>query len=350
MQRILLFFGVGFVLLLGLNGLSQLSDGPGQLAAMRSGLDRLQGREAVSLGGSIGRAISFPDMCLNGEPYYWNNQDLFEVAALADLILDRPSPPRYWFVVAAPTSEFYDNGAQGSQFAAVRREVHQLMFRHGRFGMIGGDWRQQLVAALTPALGYRDWMARRNAAFRTLGIGAAPPPVRKTVVLDPALAEPQAADLARQWRERLERIAYYDSTTPARSTRVLLRMNRRIRAAGGVMILVVPPMTGPMRTASARRLGPQVRAFDRLLERLEADGVVVSRRWADPAFARRYDLYSDSMHLNRTGAARFSRSLAAELRLRRALPMVSCFSSSSRAPDVGIWATRPGDDGRPRKP
>lgn len=137
MIRLLQFFGLGFLLLMALNGLSWLIDDTGEHRQMRDAVPAIQGREAVTLGGSIGVGVRFPQMCLDGADYYWNGQDLFEVAAVADMILDGPSPPRYWIVVAAPTAQSYDNGAPASERGGRRREFHRLLFRNGRFGTVG---------------------------------------------------------------------------------------------------------------------------------------------------------------------------------------------------------------------
>lgn len=329
MIRLLQFFGLGFLLLMTLNGLSWLIDDTGEHRQMRDALPAIQGREAVTLGGSVGVGIRFPEMCLDGADYYWNSQDIFEVAAVADLILDGPAPPRYWIVVAAPTAQSYDNGAAASERGGRRREFHRLLFRNGRFGMVGGDWRQVLITALTPALGYDAWAGRFQRLGHRMGLAGAPPPptdwaARDLLTLDPARAEAEAEAFTERQSEHLERMAYYDGSIPRRAEEALLRMQRRIAASGGTLILVTPPMTEAVRNQTERDLGGQVRAFEAMAGRLAAEGVVVSDRWRDPAFGRRYDLFADNQHLNGAGAEAFSRSLADELRDRGVLPPSAC--------------------------
>lgn len=343
MIRLLQFFGLGFVLLMALNGVSWLVDDTGEHRMMQKALTRVQGRDAVTLGGSVGGGIRYSHMCVDGADYYWNSQDLFEVEAIADLILDGPAPPRYWIVVAAPTAQSYDNGAAASERGGRRREFHRLLFRHGRFGMIGGDWRQVLVTALTPALGYDAWGGRFRVLLHRMGLAGAPPPPpglaeRDGLKLDPGVAVTEAAASADLQAAHLERMAYYDGSIPRRSEQALLRMNRRIRASGGTLILVVPPMTAAARASTERRLGPQVRAFEELLKRLAAEGVIVSDHWGDSEFGERYDLFADNQHLNGPGAAAFSRRLGAELRGRGVLPALDCPTGPAAA-STGYPAT-----------
>ena len=347
MIRLLQFFGLGFLLLMTLNGLSWLIDDTGEHRRMREALPAVQGREAVTLGGSVGVGIRFPEMCVDGADYYWNGQDLFEVAAVADLILDGPAPPRYWIVVAAPTAQSYDNGAPASERGGRRREFHRLMFRHGRFGMVGGDWRQVLITALTPALGYDAWAGRFQTLRHRMGLAEAPPPstdwaARDLLTLDAARAASEAEVFTARQAARLERMAYYDGSIPRRAEEALRRMHRRIKASGGTMVLVMPPMTEAVRNQTERHMGRRVREFEAMTGRLAADGAVVSDHWRDPAFARRYDLFADNQHLNGAGAMAFSRSLARELRDRDILPAVACnYGEDAESTD---FPTTPGHD------
>ena len=343
MIRLLQFFGLGFLLLMLLNGLSYLVDDTGEQRYIQAALPAVQGREAVTLGGSVGVGVRYPQMCLDGADYYWDGQDFFEVAAIADLILDGPSPPRYWFIMAAPTAQSYDNGAPASERGGRRREFHRLLFRHGRFGMIGGDWRQVIVTALTPALGYDAWGGRFHTLLHHVGLAGAPPArsdgaARDRLRVDPATAASDAESFTERQAGHLERMAYYNASVAHRSEQALLRLNRRIRAGGGTMILVIPPMTEVVRTTTERKLGGEVRAFAAITGRLAAEGVVVSDHWRDPAFGRRYDLFADNQHLNGAGAAAFSRALAAELRARRVLPTATC-SAGQGAGEFGFPAT-----------
>lgn len=347
MIRLLQFFGLGFLLLMTLNGLSWLIDDTGEHRQMRDALPAIQGRDAVVLGGSIGVGIRLPQMCVDGADYYWNAQDLFEVAAVADLILDGPAPPKYWIIVAAPTAQSYDNGAPASERGGRRREFHRLLFRNGDFGMVGGDWRQVLITAVTPALGYDAWAGRFQMLSHQMGLAEAPPPptdwaARDLLTLDPARAAAEAEAFTERQAAHLERMAYYDDSIPRRAEQALLRMHERIEASGGTMILVVPPMTGVMQASTERGLAPQVRAFEAMAGRLAAEGVVVSNHWRDAEFARRYDLFADNQHLNGAGAEAFSRSLARELRDRGVLPAGAC--NHGQAAESASFPTTSGHD------
>lgn len=343
MIRLFQFLGLGFLLLMSLAAASWLVDDTGDQRRMLETLPAIEGRDAVTLGGSIGNDIRYPQMCLDGADYYWNAQDFFEVAAIADLILERPSPPRYWLVAAAPTAQSYDNGAPASERGARRREIYRLLFRNGRFGLIGRDWRQFLVTAFTPALGHDAWGGRFHQILHRMGLAEAPPPpidwaARDLITVDPVRAKPEAEAFARRQSEHLDRVAYYDSSVAGRSEEALMRLNRRIRARGGTMILVIPPMTEAVRTATEEKMGQRVREFDAIVRRLAEDGAVISDHWRDPAFAHRYDLFVDNQHLNGAGAAAFSRSLAGELRTRGVLPPGTC-KGAEGAGMIGFPAT-----------
>jgi hypothetical protein len=160
--------------------------------------------------------------------------------------------------------------------------------------------------------------------------------------LNPGVAAAEAEAFAERQSEHLERIAYYDETVPRRSEQALLRLNRRIRANGGTLILVVPPMTEAVRSATERKLGAQVRGFEALTTRLAAEGVVVSDHWRDPVFATRYDLFVDNQHLNGAGAAVFSRTLATELRARGIFPQTGC--GGARITDLSGFPTTSGHE------
>ena len=343
MIRLLQFFGLGFVLLMMLNGLSWLIGDGGEQGRMQAALREIEGRDAVTLGGSVGVGLRYPQMCVDGADFYWDGQDLFEVAAVADLILDQPAPPRYWIVVAAPTAQSYDNGASASERGARRREFHRLLFRHGRFDMIGGDWRQVLVTALTPALGYDAWGARFHALLHRIGLRGPPkPPVdlaaRDLRRLDPGAAASEAEAFTERQADHLERLEYYDGSIPRRAEQAMIRMNQRIEASGGTMILVTPPMTEAVQESTVREMADQVLGFEAMLARLAADGAVVSNHWRDPAFGRRYDLFADNQHLNGAGAEAFSRLFAAELRDRGVLPAAAC-NHGQAAESTGFQTT-----------
>lgn len=344
MRQIIAFLAIGLVLFLGLNRLSEVfPERQGDLTRMHAALSRVPGRQAVTLGGSIGADVDYAAMCLDGADFYWDSQDLFEVAAFADLMLDRPAPPRYWLVMAAPTAEGIDNGSKASGRAGHRRLMHRFLAQAGKPGLINGDWREAFLATAVPALRDDVWRPHLLALAHLAGVGPGPAPAsagarpRALLRLDPAVSAATApADVQRR-AERLARIAYYDPHVPEQSTEALLRMNARIRARGGTMILVVPPMPTTVREATIKGLGPTVRDFNHRLERLARAGVVIVDHWADPAFAGRYELFQDNEHLNHDGAALFSRRLAEDLRARGVLPAAAC---PTPAPHPGLPADR----------
>jgi len=327
MRPIIAFLALGLVLFIGLNRLSQAIPERGdQLATMRAALARVPGRQAVSLGGSVGVDIDFEAMCLDAEHFDWPAQDLFEAAAFADLILDRPTPPGTFLLIAAPTAQTYDNGSPASPFAAHRRTMYRFLWRAGGMRLIGDDWRQAFVAIAAPSLRDDAWRPQLRFLLGLAGVPLRPADVPPTLEemarrrINPATSEARAVEAVGRRQEQLRRMAYYDPTISERSTQVVLRVNRRIRAAGGRMVVVVPPMTPTLRRVTQRELGPDTRDFERRLDQLEKDGAIVARHWDDPAYEGRYDLFRDNEHLNDVGAAVFSRQLAAELSDQGVLP------------------------------
>tara|TARA_R110000782_G_scaffold9706_5_gene31042 strand:+ start:250 stop:1110 length:861 start_codon:yes stop_codon:yes gene_type:complete len=278
-------------------------------------------------------------MCLDGADFFWNGQDLFEAAALAELILEQPRPPRYWIIVAAPSAQSYDNGGVASPRAGRRREIHRLMFRQGHYGMIGGDWRQLIVTAVTPALGYDAWGERFHQLLARTGVVPERPArvgqrANMEVTLDPLTAADKAEAFTGTQAENLARTAYYDPTVARRSTRAMLALNRHIQDAGGVMILVTPPMTLPVRQSTLRALPDQVVEFEAMQAQLIHEGAVVSNHWDDAAYGEAWSLYTDNQHLNGAGADQFSVHLAQALRAKGVLPNSTCREGDARRPGV----------------
>ncbi|MBD59076.1 MAG: hypothetical protein CL808_03000 [Citromicrobium sp.] len=285
--------------------------GPTPPQEMKAAFDRIAGKEAVSLGGSVGTAIDFDAMCLSGTPFWNNGQDLFEAEALVDLILSRPDPPRLYFLVISPTSLGHDNGLPSLGGTYRRRFTYRFLHAEGHWGLIGGDWRQAFQAQAMPAKGEQlrnPWHAALLDALQLL-----PPPdpgvLDDTRSIDPRQAPALAKATMAEWQENAEDVAYFDPQVGERTSAALLRIADRIDARGGRLIVVSPPyideLVQPMQQAEWSRID----RFDSVLAQLEARGALVINEWDNRG--TRYGLrhFRDPKHLNAPGARAFSRQI-----------------------------------------
>jgi hypothetical protein len=322
MRSALKFFALGLLLLVLLNWLSQLPpEARAEVEEIEARLAQIPGHRAVLLGGSSAVAVDFPSLCLDGIPFQHDVQDLFEVAALGGLILERPNPPRYWFVEALPTAQLVDNGSRAAETIRPRRNLYRAMFALGDYRLIAGDWRQAFIAFAAPSLGSGAWSAHFERGARLLGLSVSAAPGAGAPALPHSAAEfaANAPAEALERKQVLRRMDYYDPDIGARAERALQDLNARIRARGGVMILVVPPMPQAASRATLAALPREVAQFAAMLRRLAARGAFIADDWTGP-LAARPELFRDAMHLNPAGAAIFSRRLGANLRARNILP------------------------------
>jgi hypothetical protein len=184
-----------------------------------------------------------------------------------------------------------------------------------------------MTTALLPPLGYTEWTPRLVRAAEGLTGRRLREPATANIApqtLDPAQAAFEAHATLAKTRIFLGRVAYYDSGVARRAEAALLRMHRAIRARGGQMVLVVPPIPREARAEVSRIFRPDVIGFRAMADRLAADGVIVAWHWDDPAFDGRHALFRDTEHLSDAGAALFSRALGDELRGRGLLPPANC--------------------------
>ncbi|MBV9884818.1 MAG: hypothetical protein JO276_17550 [Sphingomonadaceae bacterium] len=344
MKAILTFFALGLLLLALLNWINQLpAESHAEVDEITGTLARVPGHQAVLLGGSSAYAIDFRALCVDGVPFYHGAQDLFEVAALGDLILDRPNPPRYWFVEASPTSQLVDNGSQAAEVTRPRRNLYRAMFALGEHRLIGGDWRQAFIAFAAPSLGSAAWSPYFGRAKRLLGMGGRSETELEVtgLRLSAAASAANAAEEASERRQALRAMLYYDPDIAARAEAALQALNARIRAQGGVMILVVPPNPEATRTATLAQMPREVAEFGQILRRLANRGAVIANYWSLP-LSGHAELFRDPMHLNRWGAPLFSRQMGADLRAHHVLPPAPPGCSAGGAASI----SPPGQIGR----
>lgn len=329
MRRLALFLALAAVLLVSLNLLSHRFDDRRHLDPMNDLLNGTSGRQAIIVGSSVGGALRFDTLCLEGADFFFVLQDVFETRAMVEMVLDRPDPPRIWFLTLSPGSLFYDNAIPASGRTRNRRLTYRFLFENGRHGFIGGDWRQYGVARVSPALGYDDWRRRFQTMLSAAGLRPPAPPVETMIwrldgMLDaarePALVEQEASARLADIRT----IAFYDPAVEKRAIRAVAEINALVRAAGGQLYVVVPPASPEMQRRTREGLGDQLDALWKSLDRIEGEGAVVINAWRDPARPYPAELFVDPNHMNPRGAEVFSRDVGDALRARTQTGFPAC--------------------------
>lgn len=323
----LLFLALGAMALGALNLAGRVPvAGPTAPQVMQDRFAAIAGSKAVSLGGSIGTAVDFDAMCLDGAEFYNNGQDPFEIEALVELILARPAQPELFFVVVTPTSLSHDNGLPALAGANRRRTTYRFLHGEGRWDPIAGDWRQAFLSEAMPAIGH-DLRDPWHEALLRLWQGR-PAPDRAidadTRTIDPRTAERLVDTQLAQWREDAHKVAYYDPGVPDRASASLLRTVMQVEASGSRAVIVVPPYLDELRREVFSRRWGQTERFDRLLDRLADRGAIIADFWNTEEFAARFEYFRDATHLNAPGAREFSRMLAAEIQRDGRVPLSDC--------------------------
>lgn len=309
MRRIVAFIVLGLALLAMLNLVNRASEGRQATArVMAAAFARTPGSEAVAFGG---KELDLEAMCLDGQRFS-QTADLFEIAAIGRAILERPDPPRLWFVQLAPSTQSVSNGGRASETGAQRRETYRLLHGVGDWRLIDGDWRQAVLAETAP-LGPEAWAGQLRALGLLPGEAGPPPDPDAVGFVDEAASARRARRDVMLRRERVDRTAYYDPGVGSRSMRALRGLNRGIQAHGGVLVLHLPPVTPAVRREMLRLMPDAVGELQEGLRVLEREGAVVEDRWADADFWGRPGLSVDGVHLTRTGAALYSQQLGAGL-------------------------------------
>ena len=121
MRRLILFLVLALALIVGLNIVSRVFDDGRQIDAMNALLDETSGKEAIIVGSSVGGAIRFDTLCLDGADFFFVIQDVFETQAMVELVLSRPDPPKKWFLALSPGATLYNNAVPASGRSHNRR-------------------------------------------------------------------------------------------------------------------------------------------------------------------------------------------------------------------------------------
>ncbi|HAV49523.1 MAG TPA: hypothetical protein DCX75_04790, partial [Brevundimonas sp.] len=288
MRRLILFLVLALALIVGLNIVSRVFDDGRQIEAMNALLDDTSGKEAIIVGSSIGGAIRFDTLCLDGADFFFVLQDVFETRAMVELVLSRPDPPGKWFLALSPGATLYNNAIPASGRSHNRRITYRFLFVNGRHGLIDGDWRQYAVTRISPALGYQDWRRRFQQMLVTVGLRAPAKPIDSLIwrlegQLDPALEGGLADGQASDRMTDINAIAYYDPGVSGRAVEAISDIHAQIEAAGGQLYIIVPPASPQIQARIRRQMDAELQSLWRSLDRIEEEGAVVINAWRDPA-------------------------------------------------------------------
>lgn len=321
MRRLILFLVLALALIVGLNIVSRVFDDGRQIDAMNALLDETSGKEAIIVGSSVGGAIRFDTLCLDGADFFFVIQDVFETQAMVELVLSRPDPPRKWFLALSPGATLYNNAIPASGRSHNRRITYRFLFENGRYGLIDGDWRQYAVTRISPALGYQDWRRRFQQMLVTVGLRPPARPIDSLIwrlegTLDPALEDGLADGQVSDRLTDINSIAYYDPGVSGRAADAISAIHAQIRAAGGQLYIIVPPASPQMQASTRRHMDADLQTLWRSLDRIEGQGAVVINAWRDPARIYPAELFVDPNHMNPEGARLFSRDIATALEAR----------------------------------
>lgn len=281
--------------------------------------ETISGRDAVSLGSSVGHAIRFDPMCIDGQEYTASGQDFFEIAAFADAMLALPQPPKLWFIGIAPPGQLQDNGSRAEYKTDWRRrQAYRLLWAQQNPSLIDNDWRGVVTTFISPPLGWNEWQPRIR---RAMDIMQKREP-HKITQFQPwtdtgTITAEEDRRSALAWADnqsgRINAVRYYDADLAERSQAALTQTNSNIRAQGGTMIIVVPPMTEALSRQAMRVFEQDIGEFRQMLRQLESEGAIVLWHWDNPEYHRNLGLFRDNRHLNMAGTTMFSEQIGREL-------------------------------------
>lgn len=271
--------------------------------------ERLPAVQAAAVGNSHGGSIDFAVLGVTGFNFSMAGQDAFEGAHLARYAAEAPRL-RYVLFAASYAVQQKDHAVVGSVDLRSRRR--QLYAATPLRRPIPGDGLLWLGGMLSPLVRDDHWKGvlarpvyirppvqleedgRRRAA-------ESPPLTRDSLARYGAGVGAMHRDIGAQTVERAP-------DTPARLAATLHALARDLRARGITLVLYTPPYHQSYLGAQDPSVVQEAHA---ILRQITADNpnAVFLDYAADPRFSARDDLFTNSDHLNRSGARAFSRLL-----------------------------------------
>ncbi|HYW10455.1 MAG TPA: hypothetical protein VE871_00830 [Longimicrobium sp.] len=314
------FVGGGVLVLAAAYGVSEAVDpvAPALQARVALFSERKPIVEAVAVGNSHGGVLEFPELGVQGMHFSAAGQDAFEAAYLARYAAERAPRLRYVLFATWYGVQWNDHAVPGSTDLRGRRR--HLYVRTPLQGPIPGDLDLWFTGMLAPVVRDDHWrgVARRllrpGAGIRLTADGRTIVP--ETPPLTPDSLRRHGAAVGAAHRALGEEIAARAPRTPARVAAALDALARDLRARNVALVLYTPPYHESYRATHDPAVLAETRA---ILERIVAEhpNAMWLDYYADPRFAARDDLFSNSDHLNRTGGRVFSRLLGACIRSAR---------------------------------
>ncbi|HST57918.1 MAG TPA: hypothetical protein VLK84_04505 [Longimicrobium sp.] len=298
--------------------------------------------EAVAVGNSHGGVLEFPEMGVQGMHFSAAGQDAFEAAYLARYAAEQAPRLRYVLFATWYGVQWNDHAVPGSTDLRGRRR--HLYVRTPTQGPIPGDLDLWFTGMLAPVVRDDHWMGvakrllRPDAEIRLTPDGRTIVPESPPLTPDSLLRHGAAVGAAHRalGAETAERAP----ETPARVAAALDALARDLRARDVKLVLYTPPYHEGYRRTHDPAVLAETRA---ILERIVADhpNAVWLDYYADPRFAGRDDLFSNSDHLNRTGGRVFSRLLGACIQSARPAAGVAAGAGGCPAAGGRVASARP---------
>lgn len=273
---------------------------------------------AVNVGGSIAHGLLFPELAMTGQDLAAGGRDLFENAAMIRAALTRAPEVDRVFLAANPIGMTVDNARL---FPRSRQFYYRVLAgTGGGWKPLTGDWGNVVQGRLLPLARADQW--RGPWAIFHAWLTGAPAPVRAESMLEadppPATADdPQRLRSQMGWilalLDSIDRALYFDPTTLARTESALTDLCHDVTARGTSLVIYSPPLSDLYLRQTAAIRAVALPAWSRAISRCQAMGAQVLDFEADPAFLHTYRLFNDPVHLNASGALRFSREMARRL-------------------------------------
>jgi hypothetical protein len=303
--------------------------------------ERSPALEAVAVGNSHGATLEFRELGMRGMHLSMAGQDPFEASYLARYAAET-SRLKYVLFAASYGLQRRDHSVVGSTDLRARRR--QLYARTPLQRPIEGDLEQWAAGMVSPVVRDDHWKGvfgrpiKQRPPIRLSeegrGIGPEPPRLGRDSL------DRYGAFVAGQHRTVGEETMEIAPETPARVARRLDALARELRARGVTLVLYTPPY----HVSYLRVQEPVVNAETRaIMTRLAADhpNVVWLDYSADPRFAERDELFTNSDHLNRVGGRAFSLLLRDCLRTTRLGTAAATRSDGCPASTAPVASARP---------
>lgn len=268
--------------------------------------------EAITIGGSTAASIDFAELGQRGLASYWGGTDSFETEALLALMLPRAQALRTVFLPVDPVMLAADNAHRA---AGRRRAYYRALAKYGQQGLIGGDWRNALIAWYLPLVRADRWQPPLR---HVIGPAAVPAPSSfVSTATDSRTAEAwMTSDIAKRsllMTKKLRDGLYRHPDIPLRVAGAMGQIQDQLSTRGIQLVLFEPPVTAAYLREVADFTAQFQEDFDALMENARRRGAIVVSYRAHPLFVQRYDLFKDANHLNPDGARLFSRLLRADI-------------------------------------